>query len=118
MRQLALLLSAFAIGCGIPDATLMSDLDDDQVEKLCGELASDIREVNCTGDGGEYGFELGGSQEECISDHDFYDGCDVTVGDVRECNEAWDALSDEEICSLEDGFPPECDPVIDCAVGG
>lgn len=120
MTRLIPLLAAFFIGCGLPDDTLMSDLEEGDVEKLCEELASDERSVTCTTDDYEFTIEIGGSADECVTDNDasYYEGCDVTVGDIRDCDDAWSDLSDEEICGLESGFPAECDPLIECAFGG
>ena len=119
MRTLSLLLTALAIGCGPSDDALMSELDDSDLEKLCNELAGDEREVSCDYDGVELTIEVSSSAEECIEDNasSYYEGCDVTVGNLRDCNDAWAALSDDEICSLEAEWPSECDPLLECAFG-
>lgn len=120
MSRLIPLFAALLVGCGLPDDTLMSDLEESDVEKLCEELASDVREVTCSGEGYEFTVEIGGTVDECIDDNDvsYYEGCDVTVGDVRDCNDAWDAMSDEELCSADAEYPAACEPIVDCAFGG
>ncbi len=116
MFRLTPLLAALLVGCGIPDETLMSELEEGDLESLCAELADEDRSVTCTYDGFEFTVDVSGSEEECVSDNDVsaYEGCDVTVGDVRACDEAWDTLSEEEICALETGFPEACDPILEC----
>ena len=59
MRLPALLFTTAVLGCGIPDDMLMSDLTEQEVETLCGELSGDPREVTCSGDGYEITVEIG-----------------------------------------------------------
>ena len=120
MRLLALIFTTAVLGCGIPDDMLMSDLTEQEVETLCGELSGDPREVTCSGDGYEITVEIGGTEAECIEDNSpaYYEGCDVTVGDMRACSDAWSAMSDEEICALSTELPEECQPLLECAFTG
>lgn len=118
MRTFSLLLAALTVGCGVPDDVQMSELEESQVESLCEELDGD-RSVTCTYDEVELTIEISTSTEECIADYDsaLYESCDATVGDMRACSDAWEALSDDEICSAEADYPAECQFLLECAFG-
>ncbi len=115
----AALLTVLLTGCGVPDDALMSDLDEDELVSLCEEITSEERSVTCSGDGYEITIDITGSVDECVDGNDpsYYDGCDATAGDVRACSDAWDALTDEDICGLDTSFPAACDPILECVFG-
>jgi len=121
MRQVWTVLVALSlVGCGVADDKAVSDFEEGDIESLCDELATDTREVTCEGDGFEVTLEIGETYDECVatlSETDAYTNCDLTAGDLRACQDAWDAYTDEELCSLEAGFPDECEPLFTCALG-
>ncbi|MEZ4323240.1 MAG: hypothetical protein R3F61_37595 [Myxococcota bacterium] len=126
-RSLVALLFAFPLlpGCGgVPDGKLLTDVDEDDVAKLCEEFVKDApaRTVTCDFDGFEVTIEVGlfDDETECNSTYEPPpDGCEATVGDMRDCVQAFAEITDAEICDPEaDGsVPPACQALFDCFEG-
>ncbi|MEO8698748.1 MAG: hypothetical protein ABI867_01860 [Kofleriaceae bacterium] len=106
-------------GSGVDSDAAIVDLSAAEVTDVC-EYVTDVlpeRTVDC-GDGdtitvGEGGVtECTGDYTDLAADHP---DCELTVGDVEACAEAFAALSDEELCSM-DSFPAACAPILaeDC----
>lgn len=111
---------ALLVGCNnISDDTPVEDLTDDEVETLCDELAGEDREIVCSEGGIEVTLTIEDSSASCVENYtpSDYEGCDVTVGDIRSCDDAYQSLSDEEICGLETGIPSECESLFECSLG-
>jgi hypothetical protein len=101
-------------GCGISDSTLIADIDESDAAKVCAEFAGYDRIVTCTM--GDYSYEINmgmGSEEDCVATWEPAPaGCTATMGDIRDCMDAFAALSDDEICTME-ATPPECAGMMD-----
>ena len=113
-RIAALLSLTLLCGCAISDATLISDLTADDADKDCAEFAGYDRSVTCgTGDTA-YTIDMGmGTEAECVADFEPAPaGCTATMGDVRTCMDAFDAMTDEEICAMT-AMPAECSGLMD-----
>lgn len=102
------------IACGVPDATLLTDVTDEQAVLLCQEMG-EVRTYTCEGDGFSYDLPFGYEDiEECDDEKagDYPDGCDATVGEARACSDAYEAVLTDDPCSTE--TPDECDYFADC----
>ncbi|MFT4976349.1 MAG: hypothetical protein ACI8S6_002246, partial [Myxococcota bacterium] len=102
-----------------PDDKAINEFDEDDVDSFCEELSGDPREVTCDYDGVSITFTLTESYDECVEIYasELFASCSLTAGEVRECQDAYDALSDEDFCSLEAGIPAECEAMFECAFG-
>ncbi|MBP6630235.1 MAG: hypothetical protein KBG28_18155 [Kofleriaceae bacterium] len=95
------------LGCGdepVPAARPLSGLTAAEVDTLCEELVADFpaRITQCTG------FDLViGVPEPACQNYPAPATCTATVGDLRACMSAWFALSQAELCALDDA-PAEC----------
>lgn len=96
-------------GCGISDSTLIADLDAGDAEKVCAEFAGYARTVTCTFGTTEVEMEMGmGTEADCVADFEPAPaGCTLTMGDLRSCMDAMDAMTDEEFCAMTEP-PAEC----------
>lgn len=110
-RIASLMMLTFLNGCGgISDDTLIADLTVDDAATVCEEFAEYDRSVTCgTGDTAVT-IDMGmGTVEECTAEFEPAPaGCTATMGDVRACMDAFNALTDEDICAGTTGIPPEC----------
>lgn len=107
MRNLMILSFLGLAACGISDSTAVADLDNDDAQKICEEF--DEREITCEVEGFEFTVTLGGDCDDATIG-DVPEGCTATVGDYRDCQEAYAALSDEEVCAADD-VPAACEPL-------
>jgi hypothetical protein len=118
MRKTLLVVVCLAVnacggggGSGVSDSTVLADLTAEEAMALCEEVAGE-RTVTC--DGQE--ITIGVDPADCATAETFPSTCEATAGDLRDCLDAMDALSDEEICTLE--VPPtECSEVFSDACG-
>ena len=111
----ALLLSVL-VGCGVPDATLLADVTDEQAVSLCEE-AGEARTYTCEVEGYSVDITLGYEDIEDCQDEESYaddipEGCEATVGDARACSDAYEEALKEDACVTE--MPSECDYFKDC----
>jgi hypothetical protein len=73
--------------------------------------------VTCEFKGYSFDIEIGQTEEDCAADFVAPpEGCIATVGDARACGDAFNALTDDEICNAT-GFPAECAPLSDPSCG-
>lgn len=109
---------AFVFACGGggesgPDLSVeLGELTADEITEFCADAP--VREVVC--DGGTFS----SGPEDCEELlNDIPDTCTATLADEQACDDAIDALSDDEICTATD-LPPECDPVLveECLIPG
>lgn len=115
--QILVALSALLIGCGVPDDALISDLSSDEVTSLCEEVAGDDVVFTCEGGSAEVTVSFERSVADCEDTYDpsRYEDCDVTAGDVRTCEDAYEALTQDDVCDESfELFPDACDPIYDC----
>lgn len=100
-------------GCGISDGTLLSDLDADDLQKLCEETPEES--FTCTGEGFEYTITFGDcdtSDTDGGGDVTWPASCTATVGDLRDCNEAYIEALRADPCTAD--VPAACDWMADC----
>lgn len=104
------------IGCGVSDDTLIKDFEPDDVQRFCDEISGDVREVVCNYEGVTASFEIGYAYDDCLDTYEptRFTECDLTAGDVRACEDALGALSDEDFCALDTGYPEACADVVAC----
>ena len=105
MRTLIIISTLALSACGISDGTALADLSADDGTKICEEY--EPRTVTCDVEGFEFTVEFATECDTNNGASDVPEACDATVGDFRDCFDAWSAMSDEEICASE-GFPAEC----------
>jgi hypothetical protein len=110
MSRLALLALPFAMACGVPASTKLSELDEDQAKSLCEELSGE--EYTCETEMGDVTYTFGGDCENSSDDFDYGAKCDPTVGEWRDCMNALEAQVKEDACSTE--TPDACDWFDDC----
>ena len=113
------LLALIGTACGgVPDSAVVADLSDDDLLSLCEEYGDSARSVTCSMDGMEFTMDIGyDSEEECGEDIEAPPaGCTATVGDYRQCQDAFAAMSDDEICGMA-GLPAECAAMMACIEG-
>ena len=99
---------------GVPDSVLLVDVTDAQWVELCEERGP-RRTYVCDGDGYSCTVSLGYDDiEECDTDGGpvVTSDCEATVGDLRACYAAMEALFIEDACSTE--TPAECDELLAC----
>jgi hypothetical protein len=100
--------------CGVPDATLLSDLTDEQAKSLCLEDGA-ARTYSCEGEGFSYDITFGYEDESDCDDADssgYGKSCDATVGDARACADAWEADLQDDPCATD--TPAECTTLFKC----
>jgi hypothetical protein len=108
MRNLTVLSLLALTACGVSSNAELSSLDQDQAQSLCEE--TEERTITCGDDTFSFEITLGG---DCDAEYTAPpEGCTATVGDWRDCQDAYAALSDEEICEAED-VPAACDALFD-----
>jgi hypothetical protein len=113
MKKLFVLATVLFIGCGddgVSDSKKLSDLSTAEATDLCKELASDHppRTVTC----GNFMFTLGIDPATCDGEVPTA-ACTATAGDARACQDAYDDLTDEQICTNETG-PAACQKLTGC----
>lgn len=88
--------------CGIPDGTLLAELDAADATEVCSEY--EPRTITCTeGDATwtrEFATDCAGAGVDVPA------GCPATVGDYRACEDAYRDMTDEQICA--DDLPAAC----------
>ena len=100
-------------GCGLSDGKALRDLDEDDWAKLCEEFEEES--FTCEGEGFSYTIEFGGDCEPTDTDGtlmEFPESCEATVGDLRDCDEAWREVLRADPCSAD--VPTECDYFESC----
>lgn len=113
MKNLLVLATALFIGCGgdgVSDSKKLAALSASESTDLCKELASDHppRMVTCSG----FTFTFGIDPASCDGDVPT-SACTATAGDARDCQNAYDDLTDEQIC-MSDGGPAACEKLTGC----
>lgn len=97
------------VGCGVPGSKSMADLSEKDREAVCKEMgkSAPTEETDC-GDGVTSGaFDQG----DCVDALEEYAACgDLTVGDVRDCND----VLNEDVCDLSGLEDDACKPLVDC----
>lgn len=111
MRTSLLFVLPLFAACGIPNGAVVADLDADQLDTLCNELAVDEpREITCEfGKGVTVTVTSGFTVEDCGDSANVPEGCPATAGDLRDCIGALNTATDEEVCDPKGETPPECD---------
>lgn len=108
-----LCLAAFLVGCGggVSDSKKLAELSVSEAKDVCLELVDDYPEktVNCNGTMTTVGF----TKAECDDEGPAPATCTATVGDIRDCTDAFYSLSDAQICMLET-LPAACAPLEGC----
>ena len=116
MKKL-MLLAVVLVGCGgddgVSDSKRLSDLTQAEAQSVCEDLADDFpeRSVNCMGTTITIGF----NKSECAADstEPTPATCTATVGDARDCADAFYGLTDDQICTTET-LPAACAPLEEC----
>jgi hypothetical protein len=115
-NYLAVLVTALTIGAcggGPSDSTKLVDLTASEAKELCEETIGS-RTINCSGT--EITIET--TQEDCNmagSGNDVPANCQATVGDFRDCQDAFDAATDAQLCDPEGFTPPACAAIAACS---
>lgn len=115
-KTIVLVVCLALYGCGgggdsgVPDSAVASDLSAEEAQAVCEEI--EFREVDC---GGGNTMTLG--QEDCSTAEPPPATCTATVGEFRDCFDALEALSDDEICMLEEP-PAACDAFFSAECSG
>jgi len=110
-------------GSGVPGNTLLVDLTASQAADICeyfiGLQEQPERTVDCGGGSsvtvGIDPAEVAGEIADCKADFDegVIAGCPATVGDAEACFEAFNSLSDAQLCDPEMTLPAACAPLFD-----
>lgn len=117
MKKL-MLLAAVLVGCGggVSDSKKLSDLTAAEAKEACEEMADDYpeRTVTCESGGQTFTLTLGIDKADCATDSEPAPAtCTATVGDARDCYDAFYSLTDAEICS-SDSEPAACAKLEGC----
>lgn len=102
MRNLFIAATLLLSACGISNGTELGSLDKEDAIKLCEE--AEARTIECGEGDVTWTIELNG---DCSDAEAPPETCTATVGDWRDCVDAWDAMSDDEICAAE-STPSAC----------
>lgn len=105
MRNLIIAATLVLSACGLSNGTELGSLDQEDATKLCEE--GEARTIECGEGEVTWTIELNG---DCDNAEVPPETCTATVGDWRDCSDAWAAMSDEEICAAE-STPSECAPL-------
>lgn len=100
---------------GLPDSKVVGTLTVSEAEALCNELAGVFPERMVTCDG--TAITIGIDPADCVGDQP-PTTCTATVGDFRDCFEAFGNLSDAQICDDATPTPPACAPVLSAGCTG
>ena len=108
VRYMIPFVALVAGACGVSDSVLLSDLSDSQIDSLCNEFA-DFESVSFECDG--FSFESEPlAVDECVDTFTPYpEGCEATVGDLRDCQDSIFEASEEEACDPEAEVDPGCE---------
>lgn len=115
LMSMTILLSGL-VGCGVPDDKPLKDFEPDDLERFCSEISGEVRDIECNYDGVEVFFEVGQTYEDCIETYEptLFEDCDLTAGNIRDCESALAGIADEDFCALDTGYPEACADLVAC----
>lgn len=102
-------------GSGVSRSKSLASLNDDEITDLCEYVAGgEMRTITCD-DGSTVTLEAT-TVAECVTEQQAAPTtCDATVGDVEDCHDDTEDLSDEELCDGLASLPASCLPLLACA---
>jgi hypothetical protein len=108
-----------AAGCGGDDDKLARELTTEEYREKCEEANANAptEDVTCQFMGMDIVLEAEDFQADCdaITENPVPDTCDVTVGQVDDCD---DALGDDPCAAIEGDLPAACEPLATEACSG
>lgn len=107
-KFLPVLALAILSGCGVPNGKALKDLEDEDWTALCEEQGEES--FTCEVGGASLTYTFGTNCDQVNGS--VADGCEATVGDYRDCNDAWMAALREDPCYAKE--IPECDWFASC----
>jgi hypothetical protein len=106
------MILGFAVGCGGDDDKLARELSVDELKDKCEESNANAPDepVTCEFMGMDIEIQPEDFQSDCdeITENDIPATCDVTVGQVDDCQAA---IEDDRCATIEGDIPPACAPL-------